>query len=143
MQAGAAAGRRERVVLVVDDDQDVRELLLAVLALLGLDAAGPVRVLTAPDAGAALTLAGERTPDLVLLDVAPAGADGFELCRRLRADPRLRAVPLVALAAFGGPDAPARARAAGCDGYIAKPFDLDELLAAVRRWLDGAARAAP
>jgi two-component system cell cycle response regulator DivK len=95
-----------------------------------------VRVLTARDAGAALALLDGPAPDLVLLDVGSPGEDGFALCRRLRATPRLRRVPVVAVGALGARDeVQERARPAGCDGYLAKPFDLDELLAAVRRWL--------
>jgi two-component system cell cycle response regulator DivK len=123
---------RARVVLVVDDDPDVRVLLCAALTLPELADLGPVRVLTARDAGAALVLLDGPAPDLVLLDVGSPGEDGFALCRRLRATPRLRRVPVVAVGALGARE---RARAAGCDGYLAKPFDLDELLAAVRRWL--------
>lgn len=127
---------RERTVLVVDDDPSVRDFLAATLTLPELANLGPLRVLTAPDAAAALARMDGRVPDLVLLDVLLPGADGFALGRRLRADPRLRRVPVVAVTALGRQDdAEARARAAGCDGYLPKPVDLDDLLAAVRSWL--------
>jgi two-component system cell cycle response regulator DivK len=127
---------RERLVLVVEDDQCVRDLLEAALALPELADLGPLAVLTAPHAAAAFARMDGRVPDLVLLDVLLPGMDGTALCRRMRADPRLRAVPVVAVTAIGlGDGGEEKARAAGCDGYLAKPFDLDDLLAAVRRWL--------
>jgi len=114
----------------------LREFLEAALALPELADLGPLRVLTAPDAEAALARMDGHIPDLVLLDVLLPGADGFELCRRLRADARLRAVRVVAVTAVGEAEGgEEKARAAGCDGYLAKPFDLEELIAVVRRWL--------
>ncbi|HEY3082207.1 MAG TPA: response regulator [Chloroflexota bacterium] len=131
-----ATARRRRVVLVVDDDPAFREVMSVALALPELADLGPVRVLTAPDAAVALAAMAGRVPDLVLLDVLLEDADGLELCRRLRADPRLQAVPVVAMSGLGArADTEARARAAGCDDYLAKPFPLTELVAATRRWL--------
>jgi two-component system cell cycle response regulator DivK len=127
---------RERTVLVVEDDPSVREFLAAALALPELADVGPLRVVTAPDAEAALARMDGCVPDLVLLDVVLPGADGFDLCRRLRAALRLRTVRVVAVTAIGAAEGGEEAaRAAGCDGYLAKPFDLDDLLTAVRRWL--------
>jgi DNA-binding response OmpR family regulator len=132
----AVRARTGRVVLVVEDDPDLRVLLCAALTLPELADLGPVEVLTARDTATALAVLEERLPDMVLLDVGLPGEDGFALCRRLRALPRFRTVPIVAVSGLGPREgARAAARAAGCDGYLAKPFDLDELLTAVRRWL--------
>jgi CheY-like chemotaxis protein len=138
-----ASKRRGRVVLVVDDDPTIREVLSWALALPELADVGPVRVLTASNAAGALAAAEGRVPDLVLLDVRLAAADGLDLCRRLRTDPRLRDVPVVALSGLGASEEPERrARAAGCDDYLAKPFGLNELVTTVRRWLrTGAVRS--
>jgi two-component system cell cycle response regulator DivK len=128
--------RTERVVLVVEDDPDLRMLLCAALTLPELADLGPVEILAAPDAETAFALFDGRAPELVLLDLDLSGEDGLALCRRLRAALGPRRVPVVAVSGFGArDDARERARSAGCDGYLVKPFDLDELLAAVRRYL--------
>ena len=129
-------------MLVVEDDRDTRNLFALLLPELERETGRRVRVSTAADAEAALLLLRGATPDLVLLDVMLPGVDGLELARRIRADPVLRAVPVVAVTALGPAEEVAeRARAAGCADVLGKPFELEELLAVVRRHLaDGAPR---
>ena len=123
-------------MLIVEDDPGVRTLMRSAMTLPELADLGPVRVLTAADAESAIGLLDGRAPDLVLLDLALPGEDGLTWCRRLKADPRLRQTPVVAVSALGvAAEVRERARAAGCDAYLAKPFDLDELVAVVRSWL--------
>jgi two-component system cell cycle response regulator DivK len=123
------------VVLVVEDDAATRAVLEQVLGQPELSGLGPLRVIVVDDAPAALRAVAEAPPDLVLLDVRLPGESGLALCRRLRADPRCRSTRIVALSALPGPELAAQAAAAGCDAFVAKPFELDELLAVVRRWL--------
>ena len=113
----------EHVVLVVEDDRAVRELIAVALA----EEPG-LRVVVAADGAEALARAVEIPPSVVVLDMRLPVLDGQELARRLRADPRTAHARIVAISATG--DA-ARARAAGADAFLSKPFDLDDLLRAV------------
>ena len=129
----------ERVVLAVEDDEAIRAL--PAMALADDPAVGrPLRVVAAADAEQAIAVLRRGRVDLVPLDIGRPGMDGLELCRRVRADPALRAVPVVAVSALSPTaDAERRARAAGCADFLAKPFDLGALVAYVRRHLDPAA----
>jgi CheY-like chemotaxis protein len=80
----------------------------------------------------ALARAAERAPDLALLDVMMPGMDGFEVCRRLRADSRLAEVPVVLVTALDDRDSRLKGIEAGADDFITKPFDRAELRARVR-----------
>ncbi len=88
---------------------------------------------TARDGLAGLALARSLQPDLAVVDIDLPGIDGVELCRRLRADPATRALPLIALSANALPADIARARAAGFDDYLTKPLDVARLLAEIDR----------
>lgn len=113
-------------ILIVDDVPQNLRLLEAVLEPRGYT------VVAASSGEAAL----ERVAgvDLVLLDVVMPGIDGYEVCRRLRADPRTSFLPVVMVTASGEQEK-RRAIAAGADDFVAKPFDHDELLARVRSLL--------
>ncbi len=102
-----------------------------------------VRLLTAglPETG--LSIALQAQPDLVLLDIQLPGMDGFEVLRRLRADPRTQTIPVVAVSANAMPADLQQAREAGFSDYVTKPIDLPVLLAAVSRVLDAAGGARP
>ena len=88
---------------------------------------------TARDGLAGLALARSLQPDLAVVDIDLPGIDGVELCRRLRADPATRAIPLVALSANALPADIERALAAGFDDYLTKPLDVKRLLAEIDR----------
>jgi PAS domain S-box-containing protein len=92
---------------------------------------------TARDGLAGLALARSLQPDLAVVDIDLPGIDGVELCRRLRADPATRAMPLIALSANALPADIARARAAGFDDYLTKPLDVARLLAEIDRRMPG------
>lgn len=117
----------EARILVVDDvPQNVR-LLEAVLAPRGYD------VVSATDGDRALELVRSSKPDLVLLDIMMPEPDGYEVCRRLRADDETAVLPVIMVTA--STDEKTRAIQAGADDLIAKPFNHDELLARVRSLL--------
>jgi DNA-binding response OmpR family regulator len=118
-------------VLVVDDDRDILDLARLVLE------DGGYQVLAAPSGQEALDQAAQSLPDLILLDVNMPGMDGWQVLKILKVDERTQEIP-VALFTI---KSQVRDRVLGLQGgacdYIAKPFAQDELLARVRRILDG------
>jgi diguanylate cyclase (GGDEF)-like protein len=112
-------------VLVVEDDAFLARLLDVELSASGYT------VRAASDGVEGLDAAFERCPDLVLADVMMPTMDGFELVRRLRADPRTEAVSIILLTARGQLSDKLTGLTAGADDYIVKPFDNEELLARV------------
>jgi CheY-like chemotaxis protein len=121
------------LVLIVDDQEPVRQLAAAILGqYLG------ARHLEAADGAEALVRVAEERPALILTDLMMPTVDGAELARRLKADPTMRDVPIIAMS--GGPNRD-DALAAGCDDFIAKPFRPKQLVEVVRRWLAGGDRA--
>ncbi|HEY4588661.1 MAG TPA: histidine kinase dimerization/phospho-acceptor domain-containing protein, partial [Thermoanaerobaculia bacterium] len=111
-------------LLLVEDNADLRSFLAARLAR-------RYRVETASDGAAGLDVARRVHPDLVVTDVMMAGMDGFELCRRLKADPAFAATPVILLTARAGAEAAAEGLDAGADDYVVKPFALRELEARI------------
>ena len=115
----------DATVLVVDDQPQNLRLMDAVLSPRGFT------VLTAASGEAALELLGRQLPDVVLLDVMMPGLDGYETCRRIRAEEATSFVPVVMVTASGDAEK-VHAIEAGADDFITKPFDQSELLARVR-----------
>ena len=114
-------------ILVVEDN--AANMTLAVFLL---QSAGHT-VLSATDAEAGLTLARDEQPDLILMDIQLPGMDGLEATALLKRDEATRAIPVIALTALAMKGDEERIRAAGCDGYIAKPMRYQEFLATVAR----------
>ncbi|HET6182083.1 MAG TPA: PleD family two-component system response regulator [Acetobacteraceae bacterium] len=113
-------------ILVVDDLPSVREFLDAKLS------SAYFQVLTADCAAAALHAAREWQPDLVLLDVMMPGMDGYECCRRLKADPVTEHIPVVMLTALAGAADRLRALEAGADDFLSRPVRLRTLMTRAR-----------
>jgi len=129
-QEGLSAGARELpLVLVVEDDPETRRLYALILAANGFD------IEEAHNGFQALDKATAIGPDLILSDIAVPGLDGIELCRRLRADPRTAAIPILAVTGHDDRHYPDRARAAGANQVLIKPFATETLVAEARRLL--------
>lgn len=112
-------------VLVIEDTP--ANMTLAVFLL---QSAG-YTVLSAVDAEAGLALARDQLPDLILMDIQLPGMDGLEATALLKQEEATRAIPVVALTALAMKGDEERIRAAGCNGYIAKPMNYKEFLATI------------
>jgi two-component system, cell cycle response regulator DivK len=123
-------------ILIVDDNPSNMKLMTFLLDKLGYD------VRTAIDAGEVFsTLAGFK-PRLILMDLQLPGMDGYEITRRIKADPALRDVVVIAITAYAMKGDEQRALAAGCDAYVTKPIDTRALPEILQRHLGAAARVA-
>ena len=112
-------------VLVVEDNATNMTLATFLLKSVGHS------VLSATDAEAGLALARQEQPELILMDIQLPGMDGLEATAVLKRDDATRAIPVIALTALAMKGDEERIRAAGCDGYIAKPMRYQEFLAAI------------
>jgi formate hydrogenlyase transcriptional activator len=123
------AGSAPREILVVDDTAASLRLLTDLLAQHGY------RARPASDGTLALESVAAKTPDLILLDVRMPGLDGYEVCRRLKADEKSSHVPVIFISAFGDTGQKVTGFEAGGVDYITKPFEAEEVLARVRTHL--------
>jgi len=117
---------------VVEDQPDNRQILRDLLTSANFE------VIEAEDGEAGLTAAAAHRPDLIIMDIQLPGLDGYEATRRLKADAVLHAIPVIAVTAYELNEAEDKARAAGCDDYMAKPISPRKLLAKVREYLSRA-----
>ena len=117
-------------VLVVEDNPRNRRLVEMVLRT-------SYRLAFAQDGEEALARVDEERPDLILLDIQIPKIDGREVARRLKADETTRTIPIVALTSFAMEQDRATIMAAGCDGYITKPFETRTLKEDLARFLAG------
>jgi CheY-like chemotaxis protein len=113
-------------VLYVEDNRSNIEVIAAFLA-----PHAHVRLRTATTGDDGLALASARRPDIILLDIHLPGMDGYQVLQRLRTDPRMQDIPVIALSADAMPHDIQRGLAAGFNRYIAKPVDLKELIVAL------------
>lgn len=116
-------------ILYVEDNNDNRVLIRRVLQAEGY------HMLEAADAVEAVQCVGAQIPDLILMDINMPDMDGYTLTARLKTIPTLKQVPIVALTANVMKGDRERSLDAGCDGYIQKPIDVDELAQQVREFL--------
>ena len=123
-----------RVLVIEDNAANMR------LATFLLENEGHV-VLAANDAEAGLTIARDDKPDLVLMDIQLPGMDGLEATALLKGDAATRAIPVIALTALAMKGDEERIRAAGCDGYVAKPLAYKNFITVVNEHLAAAGTA--
>lgn len=126
--AGAGAGAAP-YALAVDDNEMNLELMVCALELDGFE------VSAARDAAEFRRVFATRRPDVVLMDVQLPGTSGLDLTRELKADPANASIPVIAVTAHAMKGDEQRMRAAGCDGYLSKPLDVQTFAQSVRALL--------
>ena len=122
-------------ILVIEDQEDNRKILRDLLT------SADFEVIEAVDGEAGIAAAAAQRPDLILMDIQLPGIDGYEATRRIKADPALSAIPIIVVTSYALSGDPGKARAAGCDAYVSKPFSPRQLLAKIREYLAPAAPA--
>ena len=113
-----ALAPRKASIVIVDDSSDGREMLAEYLAFRGF------QVAEARHGAEAIEVTRRLRPDIILMDLTMPAMDGWEATRQLKADPLTKDVIIIAVSAHAFASEETSARAAGCDGFIAKPFDL-------------------
>ena len=116
-------------ILIIEDTADNRQIMRDLLTHAGYD------LLEAVDGAEGVEQAKRHRPDLILMDIQLPVLDGYEATRRIKADPDLASIPIIAVTSYALSGDDTKTRAAGCDGYIAKPFSPRQLLAAVNGFL--------
>ncbi len=116
-------------ILVVEDTPDNRQILRDLLTSAGYE------VIEAINGAEGVAAAIEHLPDLILMDIQLPVLDGYEATRRIKAHAATAKVPIIAVTSYALSGDEGKAREAGCDGYVAKPFSPRQLLARVREFL--------
>jgi two-component system, cell cycle response regulator DivK len=116
-------------ILVVEDQEDNRQILRDLLGNAGYE------LIEAENGEEALAAVARQRPDLILMDIQLPVMDGYEATRRIRTNPDLKSVPIIAVTSYALAGDESKALAAGCDGYVSKPYSPRELLAKVRAHL--------
>ena len=118
-----------KCILVVEDQVDNRQILRDLLGNAGYE------LTEAENGEEAIAAVGRRRPDLILMDIQLPIMDGYEAARRIRTNPDLKSVPIIAVTSYALAGDENKALAAGCDGYVTKPYSPRDLLAKVRSYL--------
>jgi two-component system, cell cycle response regulator DivK len=116
-------------ILVVEDQEDNMQILRDLLSSAGYE------IIEAQDGEAGVRLALAERPDLILMDIQLPILDGYEATRRIKADPALRATPIIVVTSYALSGDEIKARAAGCDDYAPKPYSPRQLLTKIREYL--------
>jgi two-component system cell cycle response regulator DivK len=116
-------------ILVVEDQEDNRQIIRDILAGTNYEIAEVV------NGEQALAAVAKRRPDLILMGIQLPIMDGYEVTRRIKADPGLRSIPIIAVTSYALNGEEQTARAAGCDDYVPEPYSPRHLLAKIRHYL--------
>ena len=119
-----------KCILVVEDQEDNRQILRDLLGSAGY------QLVEAENGEEALKALARQRPDLILMDIQLPIMDGDETTRRIRANGDFKSIPIIAVTSYALAGDDAKALAAGCDGYVTKPYSPRKLLAKVREYLD-------
>src|SRR5215472_591962 len=118
-----------KCILVVEDQTDNRRILRDMLGNAGYE------LVEAESGEEALTAVETRRPDLILMDIQLPVMDGYEATRRIKSNPGMKEIPIIAVTSYALSGDEGKARAAGCNAYVTKPFSPRALLAKVREFL--------
>lgn len=116
-------------ILVIEDHEDNRRIVRDLLTSVGYE------IIEAVTGEEGVTAAELYIPDLILMDIQLPGLDGYETTRRIKANPALRHIPIIAVTSYALSGDDIKAYEAGCDGYVSKPFSPRALLAKIRGYL--------
>lgn len=116
-------------ILVVEDQEDNLQILRDLLGSAGFE------VIEATDGEQGVRAAAAERPDLILMDIQLPVLDGYTATRRIKADPALRAIPIIVITSYALSGDEAKAREAGGDAYVPKPYSPRQLLAKIRQLL--------
>ena len=119
-------------ILVIEDQEDNRRIMRDLLTSVGYEI---IEALTGEDG---VTAAASHVPDLILMDIQLPGLDGYEATRRIKANPALQHIPIIAVTSYALSGDDVKAFEAGCNGYVSKPFSPRALLARIREFLQDA-----
>jgi two-component system cell cycle response regulator DivK len=117
------------LILVIEDQEDNRRIMR------DLFTSADYQVVEAVTGEAGVTAAETHRPDIILMDIQLPDTDGYEVTRRIKANPSLASIPIIAVTSYALSGDDIKAYEAGCDGYVSKPFSPRELLAKVREFL--------
>ena len=116
-------------ILVVEDQEDLRGVLRTLLTGTGY------AMLEAVDGETGVARAKSDRPDLILMDIQMPVLDGYEATRRIKADPELKHIPIIVVTSYALSGDEGKARDAGCDAYVTKPYSPRALLAKIREYM--------
>ena len=116
-------------ILVIEDQEDNRRIVRDLLASAGYE------MIEAATGEEGVSQAEATTPDLILMDIDLPGMNGYEATRRVKSNPALRRIPIIAVTSYALSGDDAKAYEAGCDAYVTKPFSPRALLAKIREYL--------
>ena len=116
-------------ILVIEDQEDNRQIVRDLMTASGYEL---IEATTGEDG---IAMAGREKPDLILMDIQLPGIDGYEVTRRIKANPQLNAIPIIAVTSYALSGDDKKAFAAGCDAYVTKPYSPRLLLAKIREYL--------
>ena len=118
-----------KLILVIEDHEDNRRIIRDLLTSAGYNV---IEKVTGEEG---VTAAEAHCPDLILMDIQLPDLDGYEAIRRIKANPALRSIPIIAVTSYALSGDDTKAFEAGCDAYVSKPFSPRELLAKIREFL--------
>jgi two-component system, cell cycle response regulator DivK len=116
-------------ILVVEDQPDNRQIIRDMLADTGYE------IVEAENGEEALAAIAKQRPDLILMDIQLPVMDGYAATRRIKTDPALKSIPVIAVTSYALSGEEKKAREAGCDDYVPKPYSPRQLLAKIRQYL--------
>jgi two-component system, cell cycle response regulator DivK len=116
-------------ILMVEDTEDNRQIMRDLLSMTDFE------LLEAVDGADGVAKALAHRPDLILMDIQLPVMDGYEAARRIKANPALKHIPIIAVTSYALSGDEGKTLAAGCDGYVSKPYSPRQLLAKIREFL--------